>query len=388
MTTRTVVSMLIVLIAPRAYSAPCPTWPSTSSVNATQFGAKGDGVRDDTASIQAAIDAVPQGGTLYIPPGTYLMAVGQSPKDGVKLKSNMTLWMDAKAVLKAIPTKDSSFAMMKAWSVSRLRVFGGTLLGERDTHIGTTGEWGMNLDLRDSNSVEVVGLTSKNAWGDGIYVGGKSNSNVSFCGIVADGNRRNGMSIITADGLNVLSSRFTNNGGTSPQAGLDIEPNPNNVAQHIVVADSVFKDNQGPGIALSASCMNCGATNQNNTVRNNEIIGNLGEGIYVSFDDQTIDNNRIDNSGRAGIRLIRAINSTVHGNTVSHSKQGGIQIEQSTNNRIEANILASNQQEILIRWSSKGNHLSGNSCAGHTPTIQRDNGSVDNDFENNSGCRW
>lgn len=41
----------------------------------TQFGAKGDGVTDDTAAIQAALNAYPNGGRIiYLPKGTYLVS--------------------------------------------------------------------------------------------------------------------------------------------------------------------------------------------------------------------------------------------------------------------------------------------------------------------------
>jgi hypothetical protein len=42
------------------------------SVSVKDFGAVGDGVTDDTAAIQAAINSIPSGGVIYLPVGTYL----------------------------------------------------------------------------------------------------------------------------------------------------------------------------------------------------------------------------------------------------------------------------------------------------------------------------
>jgi hypothetical protein len=59
-----------------------------------QFGAAGNGVALDTASINRAVDACAAagGGTVYFPAGTYLSGT-------VRLKDNVTLWLDSGAVL-------------------------------------------------------------------------------------------------------------------------------------------------------------------------------------------------------------------------------------------------------------------------------------------------
>ncbi len=59
------------------------------------YGAKGDGRAKDTAAIQAAIDAVPtSGGTVYLHDGEFITGT-------LVLKSNLTMFLDASAILKA-----------------------------------------------------------------------------------------------------------------------------------------------------------------------------------------------------------------------------------------------------------------------------------------------
>lgn len=61
--------------------------------NVKDYGAVGDGVTLNTAAIQAAIDAVTPGDTLYFPAGAYLTG-------GLFLHSNMTVYVDAGAQIK------------------------------------------------------------------------------------------------------------------------------------------------------------------------------------------------------------------------------------------------------------------------------------------------
>ena len=69
------------------------TKPETCALDVRAFGAKGDGEKDDTASLQAAILCCPDGGTVRVPPGDYVTGP-------LFLKSHMTLEIMAGAALR------------------------------------------------------------------------------------------------------------------------------------------------------------------------------------------------------------------------------------------------------------------------------------------------
>ena len=75
--------------------APPPV--SDAVVNVKDKGAAADGHTDDTAAIQAAIDAVAgTGGTVLVPDGVYMV---DAVENNLKLKSDMTLKLASGAVL-------------------------------------------------------------------------------------------------------------------------------------------------------------------------------------------------------------------------------------------------------------------------------------------------
>jgi hypothetical protein len=62
-------------------------------ISAKNFGAKGDGTTNDTAAIQDALTSLSPGGTLYIPPGTYIVsaAAGTDAFAAIGVPSNVRI---------------------------------------------------------------------------------------------------------------------------------------------------------------------------------------------------------------------------------------------------------------------------------------------------------
>ena len=88
-----------------------------------------------------------RGGTVFVPDGTYMInAVGSKQ---LSLKSAMTLKLSAGATLKAIPNAEKAYSVLTISAVSNVAVVGGTLLGDRDEHQGSTGEWGMGIMIME-----------------------------------------------------------------------------------------------------------------------------------------------------------------------------------------------------------------------------------------------
>jgi hypothetical protein len=226
--------------------------PPTSSfvVNVKDEGAKGDGRTDDTAAIQAAIHKIAgTGGTVLVPDGTYMVdAVGEKR---LTLKRDMTLKLSNDAKLKAIPNASETYTVLDISGVSNVTVIGGTLEGEREEHMGNSGEWGMGIRIdRSAEHITISGVISKKMWGDGFYVDGATE--VKFCSVIADNNRRQGLSIIEADRLFVKNSTFKNTRGTPPSAGIDLEPDtPKQKITNVGIYDSQFIDNAGAGILIA-----------------------------------------------------------------------------------------------------------------------------------------
>jgi hypothetical protein len=148
-------------------------------------------------------------------------------------------------------------------------------------------EWRMALALRGCTNVKVYGLTLRDSGGDGIYVDGGSQQ--GFCkdlhikDVVCQNNYRQGISIISADGLLVEDSQFLDTWGTPPSSGVDIEPDsPSQKARKVVFRDCSFRDNYGDGIEIFLAHLTAESDDVSIRFENCHVTSRRGSGIRVS----------------------------------------------------------------------------------------------------------
>lgn len=130
----------------------------------------------------------------------------------------------------------------------------GTIIGDKHTHTGKNGEWGMGIKINHAHHVLIKDLTIKDCWGDCIYVGGES-TDVKIERCILDHGRRQGVSITSANNVTIRNCDITNVSGTNPEYAIDIEPNKGGFVDNVVI-DKVKVDNCKGGFKVDGQAPN------------------------------------------------------------------------------------------------------------------------------------
>ena len=244
-----------------AYIAPTRTRGATV-LDVRNFGAIGDGVHNDTAAIQAAINALPSdGGTVFVPGGTYMIDAVRN----LRLRSQMHLQLAPDAKLAALPNSVDRSYVLNVYKVSDVEISGGQIVGERDQHMGTTGEWGHAIMIRGSKRVTVRDIHLSRCWGDGLSIGGAAattgtipSEDVAVTNIVSTGNRRQALTIGRSRGVKIYDSELSYTSGIKPGCGIDIEPDPDSTSSTsgVRIENCWIHHNAGNGIQVYKTVLN------------------------------------------------------------------------------------------------------------------------------------
>lgn len=345
-------------------------------VSVKDFGATGDGVTDDAAAIQAAVNAATANQTIYFPPGTY--AVGASGI-AVTNKTGVTLLGDGAIILiTAISTLTTNLG------VATIRLSGCTRSGVRGLEINGNGIASSAIGFNACTECFVDGAT--------VYASGVNGQITS-----SNGGLRNEFTDNLVYSGNLPASRglwLGNLNASDMETDIFVSGNTvrNNPASGIVVSSNGgrvignhARTNEGSGIVLPGAN---GFAAKNLTVSNNYCIDNLFVGIQSDIvgystpadltTDITISGNVCNFNRSGGIYAGDTERWVITGNTCTNNVNSGIQADnRSFNITVTGNACNDTRvggartqlAGIRITAASENNYgvvLCGNTCVNNT----------------------
>jgi len=285
----------------------CPTvepLPTAGMVNVKNYGAKGDGVTNDTDAFAAAAAEITKrkGGILFIPRATYLVgkqivtpgkATQMLPIIKIRNVGHVAIKGNC-AVLRADPKlkfgsfdpytglkyeaqtpftnslyRNDAYNMIdlgynQSVSINNLELDGNFL------KINVGGEWGdkgiqnaaTGINLNNNEQVDINNIYTHHHGHDGIRVGFKDLSvadgakpmRINY--VVSEYNGRQGLSLVGGNDVIISKSRFNHTGAvgtpTPPRAGVDIEASNGAVVTNVLFDNVEIANNAGPGLVADS----------------------------------------------------------------------------------------------------------------------------------------
>lgn len=179
---------------------------------------------------------------ILIAKGTYTVKALRAYDKCLEVPSNTSVVINGN--IRILPNNYVGYAILFVKGENIAISGSGTIMGDKFTHTGKDGEWGMGVRFHEARDASVRGLTIKDCWGDCIYVGGKS-KNILIEKCALDNGRRQGISVTKADGVTIRQCKITNVSGTAPEYGIDLEPNKGDTVQNVIVENVDIKDCMG-----------------------------------------------------------------------------------------------------------------------------------------------
>lgn len=309
---------------------------AAASLNVDDFGARGDGLTDDTDAINAAL-AKAGGGTVGFTSGKTYRVRGMKADNtcGIVIPDGSHL-IGNDAIVKLLDHQDKEVwqpCIIRLRGSTHITIEGMTFDGNRQQNRppNTDGDGGgNNIQLESARDIRLINIISRNASTDGLYAtddwaingGSKEPTTGLHCqGCVFTENTRQGLSVICLRGADFTDCEFSKTSGRAPQAGVDFENNwPHQVAEKITFTRCRMTDNKTFGVVFSMQrdiwaqdiafndCEFMGnhadqPISLRNNMRNISFKGGQADGKYILIGTPGFDSAKYDNVVIDGLKL-------------------------------------------------------------------------------------
>jgi Ca2+-binding RTX toxin-like protein len=223
----------------------------------------------------------------------------------IHLKSNQEIDFAPDVVVRAKP---GSFAnntdpLFQALAINNIKLVGEGIgvhqatLAMNPTDFSATNpdEYAHIIAIEGTDNYTISGLTLTGAGGDGIFIDAGTYASVTpipnplpysdhglIDNVTSTNNRRNGLSVISAQNLTVTNSKFINSSGTATGAGIDFEPDySTDRLSNITLKNVDVSGNKGNGLSFSLSNLDNSSIPTSIDINGATINGNGASGIGV-----------------------------------------------------------------------------------------------------------
>jgi len=311
------------------------------------YGATGNGTDDDYAAIMTALAALPNGGMLYFPPGTYIISQCiLLPVDNLYLKGARGAVIKLKAGAVGTLTHGSMISFFQKLNIT----IEGLEIDGNKANNDINDNYGNGINCYDSQRVRILNNYVHDCPRDGISLSDYTRINpgtaIGLEDILVSGNLvlRSGSTSQTTGGEGILCVQGTrieivNNICTGNKyRGIEIETL-TTVIKNLICAGNICNSNTVTGIGVN------GASKL--LVTNNICEGNTTYGIYVNSSvpitagEFIISHNRIS-GGTYGISIDNYTGVLVNANTITGPTKGLYYLNVSdiaSNNNIISNCV-------------------------------------------------
>ncbi len=215
-----------------------------------------------TDNLQAAIDwATAQGfNQIVIPNGHFLIGKYGNAiyQRGIELDSNIELILSPSTILEMGQNDKWNYCVIAINGKENVIVRGGTIKGDKATHIftpraggGNAHDEGHGICTSRAKRVLIENMRINNLTGDGVLIVGNNNTidstDITIRKNIISYNRRQGVSVVGGVRIKIENNEIHHIRGTSPQFGVDIE-GAGRTDRDIIIRKNTFHHNRGGDI--------------------------------------------------------------------------------------------------------------------------------------------